>query len=337
MSPRHRRMILLLCGLLPTLAAAVLSLIRPAALTNLEYAVYDAWSAGRRRVSRAARSSSWTSTRRSLASVGQWPWRRDVIARLVDSLLDRGAAYGGARHHVSGERSVRGTRPVSGRHPVRQPAAGTRDPGLRPVVRTGGRGSAALRPAPARFARRPRPHGSGRRSLLPGNERRLQHPHPDGGRARLRVHERGARSRRHPPPGTAPDAVRGASVSLAVTGRRSVTHRRTRPGAPGCQCEYHFSCSRRTGRAARRKEQSAPALPGGEAHVPVHLRDRCLERAGDPTARFATESSSWGPRRLARARWWQPRSTRCSRASKCRRPWPTISCSATSCIGPNTV
>ena len=40
MTPRYRR-ILLLCGLLPTLAAAVLSLTRPAALANLEYAVYD--------------------------------------------------------------------------------------------------------------------------------------------------------------------------------------------------------------------------------------------------------------------------------------------------------
>ena len=40
MTPRYRR-ILLLCGLLPTLAAAVLSLTRPAALANIEYAVYD--------------------------------------------------------------------------------------------------------------------------------------------------------------------------------------------------------------------------------------------------------------------------------------------------------
>ena len=29
---------------------------------------------------------------KSLASVGQWPWRRDVIGRLIDSLRDRGAA-----------------------------------------------------------------------------------------------------------------------------------------------------------------------------------------------------------------------------------------------------
>ena len=91
MTPRYRR-ILLLCGLLPTLVAAVLSLTRPAALANVEYAVYD-------------RLVRWTPTRqpsgkvvivdvdeKSLTSVGQWPWRRDVISRLIDSLRDRGAA-----------------------------------------------------------------------------------------------------------------------------------------------------------------------------------------------------------------------------------------------------
>ena len=91
MTPRYRR-ILLLCGLLPTLAAAVLSLTRPAALANIEYAVYD-------------RLVRWTPTRppsgkivivdvdeKSLTRIGQWPWRRDVISKLIDSLRDRGAA-----------------------------------------------------------------------------------------------------------------------------------------------------------------------------------------------------------------------------------------------------
>ena len=91
MTPRYRR-ILLLCGLLPTLVAAVLSLTRPAALANVEYAVYD-------------RLVRWTPTRppsgkivivdvdeKSLTRIGQWPWRRDVISKLIDSLRDRGAA-----------------------------------------------------------------------------------------------------------------------------------------------------------------------------------------------------------------------------------------------------
>jgi adenylate cyclase len=91
MSPRYRR-ILLLCGLLPTLVVALLSLTRPSSLVNIEYAVYD-------------RLVRWTPTRqpsgkvvivdvdeKSLTSVGQWPWRRDVISRLIDGLRERGAA-----------------------------------------------------------------------------------------------------------------------------------------------------------------------------------------------------------------------------------------------------
>jgi CHASE2 domain-containing sensor protein len=90
MSSRHRR-ILLLCGLFPTLVVAVLSLFRPSPLIALEYAVYD-------------RLVRWTPIRqpggdvlivdideKSLASVGQWPWRRDVVARLIERLLDGGA------------------------------------------------------------------------------------------------------------------------------------------------------------------------------------------------------------------------------------------------------
>ena len=111
MTPRYRR-ILLLCGLLPTLAAAVLSLTRPAALANLEYAVYD-------------RLVRWTPTRqpsgkvvivdvdeKSLTSIGQWPWRRDVISRLIDSLQRSRRRGGRARHHVPGERSIRRDRTI---------------------------------------------------------------------------------------------------------------------------------------------------------------------------------------------------------------------------------
>jgi adenylate cyclase len=91
MSPRHRR-ILLLCGLLPTLAAAILSLYRPAAFASLEYAAYDTlvrWADTR---PASGRVLIVDVDERSLASVGQWPWRRDVIGRLIDALRSRGAA-----------------------------------------------------------------------------------------------------------------------------------------------------------------------------------------------------------------------------------------------------
>jgi adenylate cyclase len=91
--PRTRpRRLILLCGLLPTLAIAVLSLYRPWFFTGIEFDVYD-------------RLVQWIPTRetsdriviidvdeRSLADVGQWPWRRDVIANLIARLRDMGAA-----------------------------------------------------------------------------------------------------------------------------------------------------------------------------------------------------------------------------------------------------
>jgi CHASE2 domain-containing sensor protein len=91
--PRTRpRRLILLCGLLPTLAVAVLSLYRPASFVSFEYGIYD----------RLVRSlpARPTSDRvviidvdeRSLASVGQWPWRRDVIGRLVSRLREYGAS-----------------------------------------------------------------------------------------------------------------------------------------------------------------------------------------------------------------------------------------------------
>jgi adenylate cyclase len=91
MSPRHRR-ILLLCGLLPTLAAAILSLYRPSSLAGLEYAAYDTlvrWADPR---PPSGRVLIVDVDERSLATVGQWPWRRDVVGRLIDSLKSRGAA-----------------------------------------------------------------------------------------------------------------------------------------------------------------------------------------------------------------------------------------------------
>jgi adenylate cyclase len=91
MSPRHRR-ILLLCGLLPTLAAALLSLYRPASFAGLEYAAYDTLVRWADTHEPSGRVLIVDVDERSLASIGQWPWRRDVIGRLVDGLRSRGAA-----------------------------------------------------------------------------------------------------------------------------------------------------------------------------------------------------------------------------------------------------
>src|SRR5262245_66239772 len=91
MSLRHRR-ILLFCGLLPTLVIAVLSLIRPASLGGLEHTVYDTLVRWTPPHDTSGKVLIVDIDEKSLAGVGQWPWRRDVIGRLIDRLREHGAA-----------------------------------------------------------------------------------------------------------------------------------------------------------------------------------------------------------------------------------------------------
>jgi CHASE2 domain-containing sensor protein len=82
----------LVCGLVPTLLAAVLSLTRPITLTHVEYDVYDT-------LVRAATPRPPSQhvvvvdvDEKSLSAIGQWPWRRDVIGTLIARLREMGAA-----------------------------------------------------------------------------------------------------------------------------------------------------------------------------------------------------------------------------------------------------
>ena len=77
---------------MPAVIVALLSLYRPAFLDRLEYASYDA-------LLRAARTHPPGGDvvivdvdERSLASVGQWPWRRDLVGNLVSRIRDLGAS-----------------------------------------------------------------------------------------------------------------------------------------------------------------------------------------------------------------------------------------------------
>ena len=91
--PRTRpRRLILLCGLIPTIVVAVISLYRPSVFASLEYGAYD-------RLVRALPSRPLSDRiviidvdERSLATVGQWPWRRDVIGKLVARLREFDAA-----------------------------------------------------------------------------------------------------------------------------------------------------------------------------------------------------------------------------------------------------
>ena len=90
MITRQRRFVLL-CGLAPTLVAAVLSVWPAPFLARSEFAAYDTFL--RALPARAPRRVVIVDVdERSLSAIGQWPWRRDVMAQLVDRLRGLGAA-----------------------------------------------------------------------------------------------------------------------------------------------------------------------------------------------------------------------------------------------------
>src|SRR5207249_1057703 len=71
---------------------AILAVYRPSIAERLDGAVYDQtlrWAGTRRPADRVVIVDV---DERSLFKYGQWPWRRDVIARLVARLRDAGAS-----------------------------------------------------------------------------------------------------------------------------------------------------------------------------------------------------------------------------------------------------
>ncbi len=91
MTTRPGRLVLV-CGLLPTLVTAALSLARPAALTSLEFAAYDATVRAAPARPPGGGVAIVDVDERSLSAIGQWPWRRDRIAQLIARLRELGAA-----------------------------------------------------------------------------------------------------------------------------------------------------------------------------------------------------------------------------------------------------
>jgi adenylate cyclase len=89
--PAGRRRVLLI-GIAPVLCALVLAAYRPAAFARVDEATYDlvVREAGTR--APAGRVTIVDVDERSLAEVGQWPWRRDVVGRLIASLRAAGAS-----------------------------------------------------------------------------------------------------------------------------------------------------------------------------------------------------------------------------------------------------
>jgi CHASE2 domain-containing sensor protein len=81
-----------LLGLIPILGTAALSLYRPFLLTNLELGVYDTVLRMVPLRPPSDRIVIVDVDERSLAEVGQWPWRRDLVATLIDRIRNLGAS-----------------------------------------------------------------------------------------------------------------------------------------------------------------------------------------------------------------------------------------------------
>ena len=81
-----------LSGVVPLIFAAALSAYRPSAFARVDDAVYDVIVRTADARPPAGRVAIVDVDDRSLSTIGQWPWRRDVVARLITSLRDAGAS-----------------------------------------------------------------------------------------------------------------------------------------------------------------------------------------------------------------------------------------------------
>lgn len=87
-----RRGRVFLSGLLAVVVTAILAIYRPAFFPRLDDSIYDTMMRSGSIQPPGKRVVIVDIDERSLTSVGQWPWRRDVIGQLVSRLRDMGAA-----------------------------------------------------------------------------------------------------------------------------------------------------------------------------------------------------------------------------------------------------
>src|SRR5262245_4316041 len=92
MSRAASRRFIFLCGAIPAAVVAIMALYRPAFFTRLDNAVYDTLLRLSGTRPPGNRVVIVDVDERSLSTLGQWPWRRDVIGQLIAALRDQGAA-----------------------------------------------------------------------------------------------------------------------------------------------------------------------------------------------------------------------------------------------------
>ena len=86
------RRLIFVCGVIPTIIAALLALSRPTFLTTLDDAAYDVLLRWTRTKPPGGRVVIVDVDERSLSAIGQWPWRRDLMGRLVARLRELGTS-----------------------------------------------------------------------------------------------------------------------------------------------------------------------------------------------------------------------------------------------------
>jgi HD-GYP domain-containing protein (c-di-GMP phosphodiesterase class II) len=91
-APRAPRRLVLLCGVTVALLTAMLAVFRPAPLARLDNSVYDILLRSIRTQPPHEKVAIVDVDDRSLSTIGQWPWRRDVVGQLIARLRDAGAS-----------------------------------------------------------------------------------------------------------------------------------------------------------------------------------------------------------------------------------------------------
>jgi HD-GYP domain-containing protein (c-di-GMP phosphodiesterase class II) len=88
----RRRRLVFLCGVVPVLVTALLGTLRPTFLARFDDSVYDILLRSTRTKAPGPGVAIVDVDDRSLSTIGQWPWRRDVVGRLITRLRNAGAS-----------------------------------------------------------------------------------------------------------------------------------------------------------------------------------------------------------------------------------------------------
>lgn len=90
--PGARRRLILRSAIVPVLLVAAMTVLRPEAFVRLDHTVYDVMMRAIGTLPPSDRITIVDIDERSLTTVGQWPWRRDLVAELIERLRSAGAA-----------------------------------------------------------------------------------------------------------------------------------------------------------------------------------------------------------------------------------------------------